>query len=262
MKDIIKVNTKELISLDLLSSSKGNQSKFYDSKNDLYVKLPFNYQNVLWKDYLVEIISSMIINPSHLLGVEVVEQSLGITEDNIYCCVSKNFCKQGEQWISIKRIIEQECIYITSNMFPKVIFNTIIDTIKDVCKIDLTDYLIVMVLLDYLLLNEDRHLNNIGVIRKIDGSYRLSPLFDFGLGLFEHDKKYSNAKFKEAFDNVIQKPFNIHPINVLNMLIGLGYSEKINYILEGFNTNIDLNLFPNNLAREFYLINSNAIRRL
>ena len=57
------------------------------------------------------------------------------------------------------------------------------------CNVNYTDYLIVMAIIDFLIGNEDRHLNNFGVLTD-DSTYRLLPLFDFGLGLFEHDRRY------------------------------------------------------------------------
>lgn len=72
---------------------------------------------------------------------------------------------------------------------------------------DCTEYLIIMSLLDFLVGNEDRHLNNFGLLTA-DNSYRLAPLFDFGIGLFEPDMRYQNTPFRDCLGMMECKPFS------------------------------------------------------
>lgn len=60
-----------------------------------------------------------------------------------------------------------------------------------------------MHLIDAVLLNEDRHTNNYGIVyNKTTNKYRVSELFDFGLSLFEHDMQYSNMSYPIAIQKV------------------------------------------------------------
>ena len=60
-KKVIPVfETGKMSELQLISSSKGNQRKWYVKEERMYVKEQFFYQGKYWKDYLVEVISSEI----------------------------------------------------------------------------------------------------------------------------------------------------------------------------------------------------------
>ena len=55
---------------------------------------------------------------------------------------------------------------------------------EDPSCLEQADYLNTMLLFDFLICNEDRHLNNFGVLKdETDGSYRFPPLFDSGYAL-------------------------------------------------------------------------------
>ena len=51
------INVKDLLSLQLDTTSKGNQRKWYDTTNRLYIKEQLYYQEKYWRDDLVEIIA-------------------------------------------------------------------------------------------------------------------------------------------------------------------------------------------------------------
>jgi len=63
---------------------------------------------------------------------------------------------------------------------------------------------------DALILNEDRHLHNVAVIRKADGKYRLIPLFDNGAAFCsDTTKDYPlSMPVQACIRNVKAKPFN------------------------------------------------------
>ena len=74
-----------------------------------------------------------------------------------------------------------------------------------------------MSILDFLVGNEDRHLNNFGVL--FNGKdYKLAPLFDFGLGLFEHDRRYESEPFRECLQLMESKPFHRNNEEVINFI--------------------------------------------
>lgn len=189
----------DLLALQLTSTSKGNQNKWYFAKEKLYIKEQFFYQGKYWKDYLVEIIASELSKQMFLHGTKVVQQNECIIqgEQNIHAVYSSNFCDFGERDISLGRLdrgLEDE-ILDTKNIGER--WELILEAFEKKTGVDYENYLIVMTILDYLVGNEDRHLNNICVIEK-DGIYKEAPLFDFGLGLFEHDRKYEGESFRKC----------------------------------------------------------------
>lgn len=58
----------------------------------------------------------------------------------------------------------------------------VVRSLRQSCKLDVTEYLRKVFTLDMLVLNEDRHLNNLAVIFGGE-SFRPAPIFDNGLSL-------------------------------------------------------------------------------
>lgn len=202
---------EDMVELQLLSSSKGNQRKWYHSEKDVYVKEQFFYQGRYWKDYLVEVISSEIGKQLPAKCARVLEQRACIITDAngmAYGVYSKNFAA-GLSYIPFKRIIDANNIYFDERADIDEKWNFVLESIEKFCKLDYTDFLITMTLLDYLVGNEDRHLNNFGVLFG-NHIFSISPLFDFGLGLFEHDLKYEHVAFRECLALMYSKPFHIN----------------------------------------------------
>lgn len=202
--------TENLTAIQLASSSKGNQSKWYDSKNKYYVKGQFYYQSKYWKDYLVEVIASKIAEQMYLRDVSIVKQEeclIETKEGSIHGVYSRDFSEDGSRFVSIMRLdrtAEQEILSMKS---VQERWNFVLNTVKNNTGLDYTNYLIIMSLLDYLVGNEDRHLNNFGVLQK-GNSFAVAPLFDFGLGLFEHDRCYEQKPFRACLDLMQCKPFS------------------------------------------------------
>ena len=112
-------------------------------------------------------------------------------------CVSKNFLGDGENFITFYRlhsnIIATDPASVTSKMDYDDAIDYIIYFIKKNTKVDVTSYLANTFVLDALILNEDRHFNNLGLI--YDGQvFRTAPIFDNGKSLFIGNKKYNPQK--------------------------------------------------------------------
>lgn len=204
-------NASDLLSLQCRSTSKGNQMKWYDSKNDIYIKAQFYFQDKFWRDDLVECVAAQLGKQFCLTDkrAQILEQSpckIDLGYNTIYGVYSKNFCTQGEVFVPFSRILSAKKIQFpySGSIETKWIFA--LDTLNNLTKSDCSDYLLVMSLLDFLVGNEDRHLSNFGIIY-CDGKFRISPLFDFGLGLFEHDRKYENLPLKQCISKMECKPF-------------------------------------------------------
>lgn len=213
-------NTKDMLELQLVSSSKGNQRKWYVKEKDVYVKEQFFYQNRYWKDYLVEVIASEIGKQMPEKCTPILQQKLckifdsGRVSFGVY---SDNFAND-KRYISFKRILDSNGIYFDDMTGVGEKWDFVLDVLQKFCKLDYTDFLITMVIVDYLVGNEDRHINNFGVLAE-KGDFLVSPLFDFGLGLFEHDLKYEHTSFRECLKLMYSKPFNRDNQKVIDFIM-------------------------------------------
>lgn len=204
-------NASDLLSLQCGNTSKGNQMKWYDIKNDFYIKAQFYFQDKFWRDDLVECVAAQLGKQFRLADkrVQILEQSpckIDLGYNTIWGVYSKNFCNQGEVFVPFSRILNAKRMQFPYSGPIETKWAFVLDTLNNLTKSDCSDYLLVMSLLDFLVGNEDRHLNNFGVIY-CDGKFRISPLFDFGLGLFEHDRKYENLPLKQCISKMECKPF-------------------------------------------------------
>ena len=199
--------TDKMIELQLSSTSKGNQRKWF--ADDIYVKECFYYQGRFWKDNLVECIASEI-GKSLTNEIPVLEYGLAQIYENgrkTEGCYSRNFCLPGEKHISFQRLMDSENIHLDFGADYKERYQFVVENMEIITGLPCREYINTMILLDYLVGNEDRHFNNFGVLY-MNGRYRLGPLFDFGLGLFEHDDKYEGKSFRTCLELMESKPFS------------------------------------------------------
>ena len=102
-------------------------------------------------------------------------------------CVSENFLKLGESFITLYRlhmnITGQDPAAVTSKMDYDDAIEYMISFVQNKAGIDIREYLANTLTLDALILNEDRHYNNLGIIFSED-TPRCAPIFDNGKSLF------------------------------------------------------------------------------
>ena len=211
----------DLSALQLGSTSKGNQQKWYCKKTDEFVKGQFYYQGKYWKDNLVEVIASKLAEQMNLNDVSVVKQETcvvsqydGVEVDGV---CSKNFCKPGQRFVSAARLdpTMEDRLFSTRDVEER--WNIVSQTIQKITGLNYESHLAAMCLIDYLVGNEDRHLNNFGVLLGSDG-FSPAPLFDFGLGLFEHDRRYEGLPFRDCIKKMQCKPFHADNQKVIDFL--------------------------------------------
>lgn len=200
--------TKDLVEIQLNSTSKGNQRKWI-ADNTFMIKEQFFYQNVYWKDYLVEVIASTIASQMTCNVISVLEQRECIIRDSVTDAIRhgvySSLWDKNLRFVSYSRLCDE--VFDNKDTIENK-WNIVIETIKNATGLDCTEYLIVMSLIDYIVGNEDRHLNNFGVFYN-ESTYRfeIATLFDFGLGLFEHDRLYEDLSFRKCVESMQCKPF-------------------------------------------------------
>ena len=195
------------------SSSKGNQKKWiydnkfikadtyngYESIAECLAYIVGKHTNIKSIKYL-----SCIINEVKEYGVE-----------SFYGCYSNNFIKEGESLVTVYKILLHyfnstlinafyynysankmlEVISKNCSRYTEIDINKILRYFSDICKFDA------------IILNEDRHLNNIAFI--FDGnSFRFSPIFDNGASLLS-ESGILNESIYYGINRAQSKPFSI-----------------------------------------------------
>ena len=168
------------LSWDKIRNSSGTAGSFLKAYDDLgdkkkYYKLS-NYnatEGIVGHECANEIIVDRLLT---LLGIPHLEYQLihakVIVDDQeyeTYLCMSEDFKEPGESKIALDAYYQAE--------------RTDRETLLEFCvRNDWEKYIYEMLLVDFLILNRDRHGANIEVLRnKKKKSIRLAPLFDHGL---------------------------------------------------------------------------------
>lgn len=193
------------------SSSKGNQCKFY--YNGYWIKLdnPECHEG-LAEDFVSKFCATILDFPY----VQYESAQYEYMERVCAGCQSYNmYGRPDVSFVSFRSLFKQWGIPL--NMFyglPSVEQN-ILNVVK-ICKerigLNLLDYFRRLLFLDCLIINEDRHLMNIGVCYcQTDGKFYEAPCFDNGSSLFCVNWTYRKRKtFAENLESAksIARPFS------------------------------------------------------
>ncbi len=166
-------------------SSKGNQLKW--RHGDYWYKADY-----MGYEGLAECVVSSLLEKSSLDSSEYVcyePETIEYKNTQMKGCRSKNFLKDGEQLVTLERLFFlkygtslYESIFRINNEQERLVFLT--NQISQLTGLrGFGEYLCKLFTIDAFFLNEDRHMHNIAVIMKEDGSYRLCPAFDNGASL-------------------------------------------------------------------------------
>lgn len=250
-----KFTGAEVIPISIGITSKGNQPKYKSKDGEYYVKRRFEYQQHLWHDNLVEVVASQyayqcVLPPE----VSVVRQGL-CSLDFADCSYSEAFDLQGSYYLAFSRSLG-DCLSALAQASRSANgydwFCILRDFYVKYVDTDPTDYLVTMMLLDLVVLNEDRHLSNFGYLVTDNlNALRFSPLFDFGLGLFEHDTKYyENMPLDRALKKARLRPWDLKVAAALDLLERY-FPDKVVTMLPSL---VDLSVykFPSPLSREYF----------
>mgnify|MGYP000845915687 FL=1 len=183
MNDILEITPG--IPLMLSSTSKGDAMKWYQPGTDCYLKANRVDHGREYQDAIAEVIASRV---GELLHIPVVQYQLCRIRINdetfLLGTISHNFCHKNESFISFETMVESSDEPIQWAVSAKDNYELVIDLFYKLTGLAARDYLNTMLLFDFLICNEDRHLNNFGVLKdETDGSYRFPPLFDSGYAL-------------------------------------------------------------------------------
>lgn len=234
------------------TTSKGNQLKWYLEDKRLFVKGRFFTRDGCWKDYVVESLASKL---GKQMGFKVIAQEMCQIQTNTHIyqgSCSKNFLQETEQFVTFHRMyrtlpyLEYPQDWFMFDAAKRI--ELALNAYKKVTGLDMSDYLWQMIVIDLLVGNEDRHMNNFGVIyNTAQQQYRTAPLFDFGLGLFEHDARYTGLDLAHSIKAMRFKPFGIDQMKVYKTAC-----EVFQRDLEGMPLNIEGLYFPSKKALDYF----------
>lgn len=246
----------DVVNISLASTSKGNQDKYKSCDGLYYIKTRFLHQQRLWHDDFVEVIASQYTHQCNFSGdVPVVRQGL-CRLGNEECSYSEAFDVDNWSFTSFSRYLDKEfdtLSRLSTRISDKYTwFCTLRDFYNSALEEDATEYLVAMMLLDLVVANEDRHLSNFGYLSCSETLQMVPcPLFDFGLGLFEHSTLYyEGTPLDRAVKKIRIKPWSMKVLQVLDLL-NEHFSSDVSAMLP---VSVDLSKyhFPSVLAKNYF----------
>lgn len=175
------------------TSSKGNQEKWLEDGRWYKLDL-FGYEG------LAETVTSRLLRQTNLkkLGFRYVTyrmERLEVHRRTRNGCSSPNFLMPGESILTLADLFRkgvgpnwQDAVAKQSNLAGKVCW-MVEQTMQLTGLQQFGSYLTLLFEVDTLFGNEDRHLNNIAVLRTGEG-FDYCPIFDFGSGLLSNVRDY------------------------------------------------------------------------
>lgn len=193
------VNLDNYLEYEIVSTtSKGASYKWLI--NGLWYKL-----DIFGYDALAEYICSKLLaksNISNFCKYDIVTAMYKGKE--VTCSVSSDFrSNNSDSVITLHRLYQLNdigTIYLDKTDIKSSILH-LVNTVEHITGLtDFGKYLTAMLEFDTFVLNEDRHFQNIAVIKDIRGNYKTCPLYDFGLSLISDIREYS--LFDKYTDNI------------------------------------------------------------
>lgn len=208
-----------------ISTSKGNQLKWI--KDGCYLKA-----DTMGYESIAEVVASELA--LHIDNFDFINYFLcEITEGNktYQGCYSENFLSDGEVSFSCYRLLglhlgsDRKVDDFLRQTSGKELVDFILDMVKSSIDLDIVSELGRMLYFDAIILNEDRHLNNIIFANK-DDTWRLVPTFDNGLSCLSdlndypfgtQVSRYINKVKSRPFSTTFKKQiayFNVEPLEI------------------------------------------------
>ena len=209
---------------DIDGTSEGTQIKFH--RDDYWYKL-----DSFGGEGIAEELCSKILTFSSLTDKEYVCYESGLI-NNSKGCRSHNFLKNGEEFITLYRfyqLMTGEKLNDKTNLLdtPRERADFVLNFFQNTIDLDLSKYFAKIFTLDYIILNEDRHFNNLGFIRSADGCYREAPIFDNGKSLLVGNHSVNwRLPLAENVKRTIARPFS-GSFQKNMELFGIGFQLKI-----------------------------------
>lgn len=208
--DISTFYVKREERFNLSSTSKGNQIKWV--KDGRFLKA-----DTMGYESIAEVLATEVERATK--NLDYVDYSLCLVNEssvNFFGCVSDVMTNNGDSIITVDRILTRYAGSqdLKNKLLKDIVGKTLVNKVVDICSQvteipydEVMGYFSNLIKLDAIILNEDRHTNNISFIKSRDGTYKCSPIFDNGLS-FLSDYPLS-GDISALMREVKAKPFNV-----------------------------------------------------
>ena len=221
----VKLVTREKIAE---TSSKGNQEKWRDG--NLWYKLDqFRYESHTETFTSLLLAHSNIEKDTPFSFVRYEMAQVNVKNTIRTGCISHHFLGEGQSIVTVAHLLKHHYGVPLNHLFEKIPsykgrIAFLADACKDITRLDFfPQYLTVLFEIDALILNNDRHLNNIAVIEQ-DGKFDYCPIFDQGAGLLSNTQIFRmDIAPKGLISSVRAQPFDMtfnHLVNSVRNLYG------------------------------------------
>lgn len=197
--------TKDFL-VDTEGTSDGTQLKFY--KNGFWYK-----EDNEGCEGEVEYLVSKLLTFSDLKAYEYVVYEQGELNGKSGCR-SKTFLGEEESFVTLERLHNNVAgmpLFEKIKKFKGIDESApyVLNFIKETVGLDVTDYFKKVFTLDYIVLNEDRHYHNLGIIMDGNEKYRVAPIFDNGKSLLNCNLSINRElPMEENVKRVVARPFS------------------------------------------------------
>lgn len=191
------------------NSSKGNQLKWFDE--NIWYKADY-----LGYEALAEYIVSQLLKQTTIwkyVKYDIVP--IEYKGKNYIGCKSENFLKEDQELITLIKLFRKykgiELQETIARMELEERIRFVVEGVKEITGLDeFGKYLTMLLEMDTIFLNEDRHLNNIAVLQNADGTFEYCPVFDNGAALFSDTTLMfeMGTPIEKCFRQIEAKPFN------------------------------------------------------
>lgn len=204
------------------NSSTGNLKKWsmrYNNKHILIKTSSYNEYNNNWAyEAYAELISCRLAKEIGIADVVMYYPCKIIIDNSIETigCYCYSFLKQDEKYISIANCNKNQRLRDYTGQKDNG-YRAMIQDIKQVFKLEYRKSLDENILLDFIILNTDRHLGNLGLVVNKQGKVRTAPLFDNGTSLF-CNKDTTDFIWTDIIEYARSRPFS------------MSFDEQLRYI--------------------------------
>ena len=170
------------------TSSKGNQIKWRRSDGIWAKADDMGYEG------FAEQTASRLLAKSNFDGYAQYAACRIMEGETVYQgCISADFLSAGEVLLSVARLFDMDTLEFGGDMKPMTASGRLKYLIENTERITGMDgfgaWLGMLLEFDAFILNEDRHLHNIAVVRKPDGTYKPMPVFDNGAAFMSDTRR-------------------------------------------------------------------------
>ncbi|MCD8232710.1 MAG: hypothetical protein LUD14_13085 [Clostridiales bacterium] len=187
------------------------------------------------REGLAEYLASKLLTFSDLDSEEYVYYEQGMINGKPGCR-SRNFLLPEDEFLTFYRLYYNEfgrdLSEVTNHMETmEERIEYVIRFVRQSCGLDVTDYLKRTFTLDLLILNEDRHFNNLGLVFRQD-RFECAPIFDNGISLLTANQSVNrNFSIEENVKRVIARPFSGSHEKMFRYF-GLGFHLECDLVLK------------------------------